>query len=173
MTARATVQIPLTQGFHAIVDATDADRVLAMGKWSAYRNGHTVYARRDVRGVDGKRAAQYLHTFLTGYTQTDHINGDGLDNRRVNLREATHAENMRNRRRQVNNTSGFVGVSRHKQKRKWEARLRVDGKKRHFGYFETAETAAHARDTAARELHGEFARLNFPDVEDVPHDPHP
>lgn len=154
-------QIPLTQGLVALVDEEDYDRVMAAGKWYARRGGSTFYAQR--RAPQGGDRKIRLHSFLTGWPLVDHINLDGLDNRRANLRQASHAENMWNRRRLSNNTSGFKGVRWHKVHGKWEARIRTDGRRRHLGSWSTAEEAAHAYDAAARELHGEFARLNFPE----------
>jgi hypothetical protein len=155
-----TVEIPLTKGYVALVD--DADRVLAVGRWQAIERPRTTYAVHTL-----KRGAVSLHTFLTGYALTDHINLDGLDNRRANLRPATHAENLRNRGRQTNNSSGFKGVTWNKRSRKWQAQIGVDRGKRYLGNFVDPEDAARAYDLAARDLHGEFARLNFPSGQTV------
>lgn len=158
----SVVEVPLSGGYVAIVDAADAGQVL-QHKWSAKQGRRTVYARRNVRRPDGTYASQSLHQFLTGYELTDHRNGDGLDNRRANLREATPGENGQNCRKRSHNTSGFKGVTWHKHRRKWLAQIKSgDGKNRFLGYFLTAEGAAHAYDAAARELHGEFAAVNFP-----------
>ena len=96
----------------------------------------------------------------------DHINGDTTDNRFSNLREANQVKNGVNRGKPSNNTSGFKGVSWHKQGKGWAAQLgiRVDGarSKIHLGLFDTPEEAARAYDEKALELHGEFAKLNFP-----------
>lgn len=160
----SAVEVLLTQGYVAIVDAADAERVLAH-RWRAKVSGRTVYAQRGVQRSDGTWRQQSLHSFLTGYARTDHRNGDGLDNRRSNLREATAGENGRNRRIDRDNTSGFKGVCWHKRDRRWQASIRVGGRSpRHLGYFPTPEEAARAYDAAARELHGEFATLNFPSV---------
>lgn len=155
-----TRQIPLTQGFVALVDDEDYDRVVGAGGWHARRDKVTVYASRWVPGDGGRRVALLLHAFITGFDLTDHINGDGLDNRRANLREATKGQNNVNRRRNSNNTSGFKGVGRNAGQ--WRARIRAGGTELHVGYYPTPEAAAVAYDAAARELHGEFACVNFP-----------
>lgn len=154
--------VPLSQGLVAVVDDEDYERVIRAGKWSAARGRSTFYARRKARQANGQRTSLRLHNFLTGWPLVDHINGDGLDNRRANLREATNAQNMRNKGLYRNNSSGFKGVSWQKECRKWQAGIRLDGTRRHLGLFLVAEDAAAAYDEAARELHGEFARLNFP-----------
>jgi hypothetical protein len=161
-----TVEVPLSQGLVAIIDAADAEAVLAH-KWYAHRDGRTFYAQRKVRRPDGTRANLRLHTSLTGWPLTDHRNSEGLDNRRANLREATKAENNRNTAPQANNKSGYRGVSRKKGTRKWRAYIRVDGNSIHLGYYSTAEDGARAYDAAALELHGEFDSLNFPDHPDA------
>lgn len=157
----STVQIPLSQSYVAIVDAADADSVRAF-KWSAVQIGQTVYAQRSIKRADGRWTTQKLHQFLTGYDRTDHRNGDGLDNRRANLREATQTQNMCNRQRRSGSSSGFKGVTWWKRDGKWKAQIGLAGKNHHLGYFSTAEEAARAYDDAARELHGEYATLNFP-----------
>ena len=94
--------------------------------------------------------------------KTDHRNGNGLDNRKANLRPATHGENMRNRKLHTNNASGFMGVAREERNRNWGARIQANGKRIRLGAFKDKNDAARAYDKAARELHGEFASLNFP-----------
>lgn len=157
-----SVEIPLTQGQFAIVDDEDAELVLAQGRWFAKRDGRTFYAGRKTRRVGGGQATLHLHTLLTGWPLVDHVNGDGLDNRRANLRPATKVENSRNRRLQSNNRSGFRGVSWITAKRRWRASICVQGRRIYLGHYTTPEAAAAAYDAAAREHFGEFARLNFP-----------
>lgn len=162
----SAVEIPLTRGMVALVDEEDAGIVLARGRWVA-QVGSGTYAR-SVKYLGGGaknpiRSSILMHTLITGWPYIDHRNGDGLDNRRCNLREATHALNMRNKRMYRNNTSGFKGVMRNSGKGlPWAARIRLDNRRRRLGNYDTPEEAARAYDAAARELFGEFASLNFP-----------
>lgn len=157
------IRVPLTRGKFALVDKCDAELILGV-KWVASPNGNTWYAQRTVRREDGRRTTQKMHQLLTGWKQTDHANGDGLDNRRANLREATNAQNQFNTGPQVTNTSGFKGVHRSPRLRtpSWVATIQAGGVRRFLGTFASPAEAAQAYDEAARELHGGFAFLNFP-----------
>jgi hypothetical protein len=150
--------IPLTQGRYAIVDDCDWLPLMLMGKW-CYSEG---YAVRCSPKVKMHRAILELAGHdLTGL-DVDHKSGEGLDNRIVNLRPATHAENVANSRKRSDSTSGFKGVSYFKRTRKWRVQIRVKGKQTHVGYFTDKIEAAKAYDAAALTHFGEFARLNFP-----------
>jgi hypothetical protein len=87
----------------------------------------------------------------------DHINGIRSDNRFCNIREANCSQNQQNKGRQSNNTSGFKGVSYYKNNGKWRSAIKVNGKKRHLGFFNTPEEAHEEYCKAAKDLHGEFA----------------
>jgi hypothetical protein len=101
---------------------------------------------------------------LTGWPLTDHINGDGLDNRRTNLRQATPTQNNANCGIRGHNTSGYKGVSlRPDRGNRWRATIRIHGLQYFLGLFDDVEDAARAYDAAALELFGDFARLNFPE----------
>jgi len=93
----------------------------------------------------------------------DHINGNGLNNTRENLRLCTRSQNMMNQRLK-GGTSRFRGVSWLKGGAKWHAQVRANGKRLHLGLFTDETEAAMAYDAAARELFGDFARLNFGDA---------
>lgn len=150
-------ELQLPSGLVALVDEDDFESVLAAGPWHAKRDGpRTTYVVKTPK----PRVQIYLHHFLTNWPETDHINGDGLDNRRSNLRQVTHRQNMANQRLRRDSKSGYKGVNRSRSR--WQAGIKVDYRQRHLGTFETAEEAARAYDAAAIAAWGEFARLNFP-----------
>lgn len=155
-----TREIPLTRGLVALVDDADYEAVVALGSWSATseRPSRCTYARKGFRG----KPQLLLHSFLAGFPLTDHINGNGLDNRRANLRPATGSQNSYNSRLPCTNKSGYKGVSWHKSSNQWRAQIRVGGKPRTLGYFRDPAEAALAYDVAAREVAGAFACVNFP-----------
>lgn len=92
----------------------------------------------------------------------DHINGDCTDNQKHNLRIATNQQNFFNRSANHINTSGYKGVSWNSRSEKWVAQIQISRQKEHIGFFENPIDAAKAYDAKAKELFGEFARLNFP-----------
>lgn len=149
--------IPLTRGLITIIDPDDWP-LSSQYVWHAHRGRKTWYAYRQVAG--GRQ--QGLHTLLTGQLGTDHKNGNGLDNRRLNLRVADSTQNHANTGLAVHNTSGFKGVSWHVGRGAWRAQIGLGGRRQHLGYAATPEEAALIYDLAAREHYGEFARLNFP-----------
>jgi hypothetical protein len=158
------ILVPLTRGKFAVIDAEDADIILAH-KWFADQDGYKWYAVRTSRqGGTQTRVAMHRVILDTppGF-HTDHIDGDGLNNRRSNLRIATPSQNVVNSGLRTTNRSGFIGVHWNRNSRKWLAGVRVEGKIVHCGGYSDPEEAARARDAAARHAYGEFARLNFPD----------
>lgn len=161
-------KISLTQGKYALVDDEDFEKVSKL-KWFAYKNGNFFYARHSARHSENKKS-QYklLHRFIMKARSkkkfVDHINGNGLDNRRKNLRIVTHQQNTWNRQKQKNNTSGYIGVYFDKKngKGKWKSQISIKGKKTNLGRYDSRRKAAIAYDNKALELRGEFAKLNFP-----------
>lgn len=146
--------IELTNGGTAIIDDNDAERVNAAGRWFKVQKTNVWYVRRNFSG----NTCVYLHHFLLGATsEVDHANGDGLDNRRQNLRHATRAQNTQNRAMQKNNKSGFKGVHWHKRRGKWTANIRHEGKTIHLGFFDNPLDGHQAWSQKAKELWGEFA----------------
>ena len=144
------------------IDDDEYERVSSY-KWSPYRIKGRWYV---VATIDGR--ITYLHRFIMGLshgdpTQVDHINGNGLDCRKSNMRLVTNSQNAMNRtkiREQTN--SRHKGVTWHSGNKRWLARITLNGKRRTLGYFADELQAALAYDKAAKELFGEYARTNFP-----------
>lgn len=154
------VSIPLTRGQYALVDFGDV-QLIARHRWHSQPGGKTFYAAAWVVRPDGSKFHLWMHRVILGLPEEfecDHRDGNGLNNRRENLRRATTQENRRNVGLRRDNTSGFKGVQR--QNGKWVPRIAVDGKQRHLGYFSTPEDAHAAYCRAASALHGEFARVS-------------
>jgi hypothetical protein len=155
-------RVPLTRGFMAIIDTADVPLVEGFN-WYADEKSGTVYAATTVLLDNGNQCTLYLHRRVLGLTistvHVDHIDGNGLNNQRSNIRPCSRSENMRNRGAYRNNTSGFKGVFWFARDRRWRARIRVDGKDKHLGFFDDPEAAHEAYCAAAAELHGEFARV--------------
>jgi hypothetical protein len=152
--------VPLTKGFVAVIDAADVHLVNGFN-WTAMVRPRTVYAKRHVRTGDGTRTTILLHRVIAATPdgmQTDHRDGNGLNNTRDNLRNATHAENQRNQRLSIASTSGFKGVHWHKREKAWTAQIKCGGKAHNLGSFASAEAAAAAYAEASAALHGEFGR---------------
>lgn len=152
--------IPLTKGKVAVVDAGDYGW-LSLHTWYAMSPGGRYYAAR--RRHD-KLIAMHREIMVPvdGYV-VDHIDGDGLNNRRSNLRICTRQQNYCNRAKSPGRTSIYKGVSYHKMSGKYIASIRSCGERRYLGIYDSEVEAARAYDRAAVELHGEFAWLNFPE----------
>lgn len=158
-------KISLTQGQYMDVDATAFDE-LSRWDWSADWSPLTRswYAHTAVK-LAGKWVILRVHHILFGLNtsvQRDHENHDTLDNRASNLRPCDPNQQMSNRRKRKDNTSGFIGVHWRKKSRRWQATLAYKGKKKSLGHFDSARAAAIVRDQEAIRVHGEFAVLNFP-----------
>jgi len=102
------------------------------------------------------RIAFYMHH---GWVpdEVDHINGNGMDNRIQNLRPATTAQNAQNRSLLITNTTGYKGVRTHKRSKRFQAQMRINGKQKHLGTFDTKELAAEFLDLARDMVHGDYA----------------
>jgi len=154
---RGVRRIPVGQGLFALVDAADYKK-LSKYKWYAKRHTGTIYATSIIRG-----RVVYMHRMIRrprkGYV-VDHIDGNGLNNRRCNLRVCTHQQNQANRGSR-GGSSRFVGV--HQYQGKWEAGIRCRGKYYYCGLFDDEVEAAKARDRKAYALNGEHAYLNLPE----------
>lgn len=159
-----TVEIPLSRGKVALIDADDFDLVRGR-RWYAAQNCARWYARANFKFGKSLRYVM-LHRLLLGLADAprpivDHHNGDTLDNRRSNLRITDHVGNNGNRNISSRNCTGYKGVSTFGDVDRWHARIGC-GPSTYLGRFNTAEDAAFAYDKAARVRWGEFARLNFP-----------
>jgi hypothetical protein len=148
-------KVRLPSGHVVLLD--DADLLLLAGyQWHADRRGHTTYVRG--RRPGAQKGGIYLHNLIMG-GMADHRNGNGLDNRRENLRPCTQAQNTLNSRKK-RERKRFKGVYFDGRRGRWWAQLYI-GRVAHFGgYHDTEEAAARAYDQLAREHHREFARLN-------------
>lgn len=150
--------INLTRGQVALVDDEDFE-YLNTFKWRTIASGNIFYASRTVT-IDGKRINILMHGVIMGGKGIDHIDHNGLNNQKSNLRLCTRSENMMNRRKGVNTSSIYKGVSFHKGHKKWGASIGINNKKISLGYFDTEAEAALAYNTKAIALFCEFANLN-------------
>lgn len=134
-------------------------------KWHTAKGTRTVYAVRQICLGKGKTKAVHMHREIIGAPTgmfVDHINRNGLDNRKANLRLATRLQNARNRPKTNKATSSqYKGVSYRRANGKWSATIFADGRNVHLGYFETEIEAAKTYDEAAIERYGQFAALNL------------
>jgi len=152
--------IPLTQGKFAIVDAADYERV-SQYKWHLSRQGSNLYAHRKPRGHTVP-----MHRFIMNPPKgmvVDHIDGNGLNNRRCNLRICTQRQNVHNSR-PSGEASAYKGVRWDKSRQRWIAAIYDGTRHIHVGRFDDEAEAARAYDRKALELFGEYAYLNFPDL---------
>lgn len=155
---------PISKGHVVLVSPEDA--YLLEKKWHAtISRGSTVYARRNIprRPEDtvGRRQER-LHALIVKPRKgcvVDHINLNGLDNRRPNLRECTDDQNRNNRRLRPDNALGVKGV-KYTGSGKFMARITLNRKLRYLGTFDTSEAAHQAYARAAQDLHGEFGRAS-------------
>jgi hypothetical protein len=163
----ALVRIPLTHGYETIVDASDLELVVKYDWFARVRRKadgsiRTVYAVRSEKVARKVRMVGIHRAILNAPDshEVDHIDGDGLNNRRSNLRLASRAQNQKNRARPVSNSSGVKGVTWHAARGKWQAQISADNKHYNLGRFDKIEDAAAAYAAASAKLHGEFGRVS-------------
>jgi len=153
-------------GKHTVKYDTQDHALISSFTWHLERRTvNNIYATSFTYDASSKTTTMVkMHRLILGLDnpkiQVDHINGDGLDNRRKNLRITGYNGNSKNRRIYLSNTSGFKGVSFHKRDKKYQAYIALNGIQHNLGYFNSAMSAAKAYNVAAIKHHGEFARLN-------------
>jgi len=157
-------RIPLSRGKYAKVDVEDYER-LARYNWYAKKSHGTFYAVRTEKNK-GRSKSRIMHREIMGEAEgfvVDHINHDGLDNRRANLRLATRSQNQWNipKNSRIKSTSKYKGVRKRRISKPFSADITVEGRKIHLGDFAEEVEAARAYDEAAKKYFGEFACLNF------------
>jgi len=157
-------RIKLTQGKYAMVDDCDFEE-LSKHKWYAEKSGNTFYAARGVTVDVNQQKIIKMHRVILGLSSPDvlcdHIDGNGLNNTRANIRSCTRNQNQMNKRLSAKNTTGFKGVCLNKKTGKFYAQIKVGRKNKYLGYFDCPLKAAKAYNCAAKKLHGEFASPNI------------
>ena len=152
-------RIPLTQGKDALVDDKDFG-VLNQYNWYTRKHRNTFYAQRKTKRINGKNEIILMHAQIIKTPKgmaTDHRDNDGLNNQRKNLRVCSNAENLMNRGKPSNNTSGYKGVSFYKPTKKWRAYISKNGKIISLGHHTSKQDASEAYIKACKKYHGEFA----------------
>lgn len=151
-------KIKLPKGKYAIVDDNDY-KWLNKLNWYACRYNRTFYVRRNKSYCD----VMYMHRLILNAPKNklvDHIDGNGLNNQRSNLRLCNHRQNLSNQKLRKDNKSGFKGVFWNKRTKKWIANITTNYKSKRIGYFSNKKEAVKAYNQHAIIKHGKFARLN-------------
>lgn len=152
---KVNTKSPNYRKFAALVDDEDYGKINQFN-WYAFKEKHTLYAATHIQNK-----LIFMHNFIMGFKDVDHINGNGLDNQRYNLRKATNQQNCMNRQSRRNSSSKFKGITWYKPTKKWKAQIVLNNEHIHLGMFNSEIEAAKAYNQKAKELFGEFARLNI------------
>jgi len=157
------IKIPLTQGKFTIIDDEDYDKIKELKFYVVKQKSGVCYARYTIKNSGNKKGI--LHRIILNVQKDqfcDHINGDGLDNRRCNLRIATKVQNAINSHKYITGVnSKYKGVSWDKKMYKWVSRIKINNKQTYLGAFSDEIQAAKMYDLIAIKTFGEYARLNF------------
>ena len=163
------ISTPKHPNMYAIVDDEDYERI-SKYHWYVVKNGNYYYAYGNGKGPEREHLFMHRKVLnLLQYDKTcvDHINRNGLDNRKRNLRICSFQQNMLNSKPMHNRTSKYKGVKRNKKNNNWRVNISYKGNKYEIGSFVDEEMAARAYDKKAKQLFGEFAYLNFKDTNNV------
>lgn len=159
-------RIRISSGHYAIVDDIDYPLV-SKYTWTLSKSGNRLYAITTKRRTPikySKRDTIYLHRLIMNvsgwHNCVDHINGDGLDCRRSNIRLCTRGQNAMNLKIRVDNSSGYKGVYFNQQRKKYAAQIQIDKKTKFLGLFHTKEEAAEKYNEYALMYYGEFSSIN-------------
>ena len=160
--------IKLNRGYESIIDDDDFIRI-SQYKWKVIDNKGRSDLKYSVAYLKDK--AILMHRLIMNPPNDmciDHIDGNGLNNQKSNLRQATHTQNLRNSKKKTPGSSIYKGVYFCPRINHYRARITLDGKRISLGYFLSEKDAGLAYDKAAKELFGEFCNLNFPLLENLP-----
>lgn len=150
-------RVPLTRGYEAIIDAEDVPLIQGRS-WCAVKGlSGIIYAKSSV----GRHGALYMHRVIAGSPIskiTDHKDGNGLNNRRSNLRVCGYSQNAANKKARASSSSGLKGVCWDKNSGKWQATIRVNGRETYLGQYATKEEAHAVYVVAGNAAYGEFFR---------------
>jgi hypothetical protein len=159
-------EVELSKGKVALVDDDSFDLVTGYTWHCSHIHGKDIhYAKTNIR-VGDRQKQIWMHRLILGCPsnkEVDHIDSNGLNNQKSNLRIATHQQNLFNQRKRSGGTSQYKGVCWCKRSERWLAQLVINRKNKVLGYFDDEISAAVAYDTAAMFYFGEFARKNFSD----------
>lgn len=150
-------RIELSKGKYALVDC---DMYNYLNQWKWYFRESRKGSGYAVRSRDKVRMHRLINKTPDGLF-TDHINGNKLDNRKLNLRSCTVSENNRNRSIRKDNKSGYKGVSWNSQNKKWQVQLSINGKTKRVGMYKDVHEAGKRYNEVAKDIYGEFASLNL------------
>lgn len=165
--AKHFIKYEITNGF-VLIDIEDLELINKYTWHVNYNKAGNCYARTTIR-VEGKQKKVFMHRLITGAKQgfdIDHINRNGLDNRKINLRLVTRSQNAMNSVSNKNTSSKYKGVTWKNNNNKWEVAITKLGQRYYLGLYQDEIQAAKVYDLKAKELFGKYALLNFPESED-------